>query len=127
MTPHIPQQEFEKPKKHQLYLVRESVSQTGTPEAILTQHYRGAATPHEDGPRADMPRPGRAGQGRRRRAALIYVSLLLIFICIYACPLSDRGVYAIFILTYARVRDVHPAANAGLLVFIELGGIGGCA
>lgn len=62
MTPHIPQQEFEKPKKHQLYLVRESVSQTGTPEAIRTQHYRGAATPHQDGSRADMRRPGRAGK-----------------------------------------------------------------
>lgn len=32
--------------------------------------------------------------------------------------------YIIFILTYARVRDVPLAANVGLSVFIELRGTG---
>lgn len=40
-------------------------------------------------------------------------------------PLGDGGVYVIFILTYAGVRDVHLAANAGLWVFIGLCGVGG--
>lgn len=40
-------------------------------------------------------------------------------------PLGDGGVYVIFILTYAGVRDVLLAANADLWVFIGLWGIGG--
>lgn len=83
MTPPHPQQEFEKPKKHQLYLVRESISQTGTPEAIRTQHYRGAATPHQDGPRADMPRPGRARPGGAGKEEESGVNLCLIAPDIY--------------------------------------------
>lgn len=42
--------------------------------------------------------------------------------CIYVCPLGDGGVCVIFILTYAGVRDMHLAANAGLWVFIGLWG-----
>ena len=40
-------------------------------------------------------------------------------------PLGDGGVYVIFILTYAGVRDVHLAENTGLWVFIGLCGVGG--
>lgn len=60
-NPHAPNK-TEKPKKHQVYLVRESVSQIGTAEATRTQHYRGAASLRRDGTRADMSGPGRVGK-----------------------------------------------------------------
>lgn len=68
-----------------MYLVRKSVSQTGTPEATHTQNTT-AETPALGAWERQAPtRWGWAGWGGR--LLLIYFSLLLIiFICIYVCP-----------------------------------------
>lgn len=89
--------------------MRENVSQTGTYKATLTQNTT-AKMPAGvwDEPEAPWFLARLTGDGQRPSRCLINIYVFMYIL------LGEGGVYVIFILTYAGVRDMPPCCNTDI-------------